>query len=129
MKKAVLIISLLSFLFAVDITYNKGVLIPESLKNSFNKYWSLRADKRFYKTYQYELPYLNYLHSQEWYEDFFSTAPRIKKIKVKWVKCTKTKCKIGMILKIGKENVFYIDTWVNVDNRWYHKYNDNALPF
>jgi len=127
MKKLVLLMTGI-FLFALEINFSSGVLMQSNLKKRFVEYWNNRAHKQFYKTYDLELPYLKYLYSKDWYEDYFSNAPRIKKISIKRVNCKDNICKIGMVLKIYKNSVYYTDKWIKVDNVWYHRFNDNALP-
>jgi hypothetical protein len=126
--KKLLILFVAVFAFSIEINFAGGVLMKSDLKNRFVEYWSYRAKKRFYKTYGFEMPYLRYLYSQDWYEDYFSTAPRIKKISIKKIDCKNDICKIGIILYFGKNYSYYTDKWVKVDNIWYHRFNDRPLP-
>ncbi len=131
MKRLTLVLLLLaSSLFAAEFDF-KTDIIDASLKSSFKTYWNYRADKKFYKTYSYELPYLDYLHSQDWYEDFFAKSMRLKKIVIKKVQCKDEKCKIAFVFytkSMPKDGHYFTDEWVNLDNKWYHSYNDNPLP-
>ena len=130
MKKVVLLALSASLLFSVEFDFQKKIE-ERALEKSFTNYWEARGAKKFYKTYDYELPYLNYLHSQEWYEDFFSRAMRIKKMVVKKVKCKEEKCRIEFNFytkSAPKESHYLQDDWINVDGKWYHVYNDNPLP-
>jgi len=126
MKK--LLIFLAVFAFSLEINFSSGVLMRSDLKDRFVSYWADRANRDFKDAYKYEMPYLKYIHSLEWYEDFFITAPRIKKIKVKRIDCKDNICYVSMLLKIGKNYIFYRDKWVKVDKIWYHRFRDNALP-
>lgn len=114
--------------FSLEINFANGVLMQSDLKNRFVDYWNYRAHKEFDKTYNYEMPYLKYLHSKEEYEDYFEDAPRIKKIIVKNINCKNNICYISLLLKIYHNYVFFKDKWVKVDNIWYHRYNDMLLP-
>jgi hypothetical protein len=127
MKKLLILITAI-FAFALEINFANGVLMQSDLKSRFIKYWQNRANKYFFKTYDLEMPYLRYLYSKEWYEDYFSLAPRIKKISIKKIDCKDNICYIHMLLKINKNNVYYKDKWVKVDGIWYHRFNDNPLP-
>lgn len=127
MKKLLFLI-LAVFSFALEINFANGVLMPSNLKNRFISYWSFRANKEFYKTYKFELPYLKYIHPKEEYEDFFADAPRIKRISIKNISCKNNICYIGMVLSIYKNKVYYKDKWIKVDNVWYHRFKDSALP-
>jgi len=126
MKKVMLLL-ISVFAFSFEINFH-NVSIDNSLKTKFTKYWTYRANREFSKTYKYELPYLQYIHSKEWYEDFFMLAPRIKKIDIKNIKCKNNICFIGMILKIGKNKTYFRDKWIKVDKIYYHRFNDNPLP-
>ena len=131
MRKFVLPFLLILSLFGTEITFDKNLNIESSLKQKFQTYWELRGKKRFYKTYNMEIPYLNYLHNQDWYEDYFANAPRIKKIVVKKIECKNEKCNISMIFypQYNPNDYSFIkDIWVKVNNNWYHRYNDNPLP-
>lgn len=127
MKKLIFLI-IAVFSFGLEINFASGILMKSSLKNRFVNYWNYRAHKEFYKTYKFELPYLKYIHPKEEYEDFFNDAPRIKKVMVKHLECKDNICYVGMVLKIGREYVYYKDKWIKVDNIWYHRFKDSALP-
>jgi len=127
MKKLLIFFAI--FAFSLEINFSNGVLMKSNLKNRFIYYWSARANRDFKDAYKYEMPYLQYIHSLEWYEDFFITAPRIKKIKIKKIDCKGNICYVSMLLKIGKNYIFYKDKWIKVDKIWYHRFRDKALPF
>lgn len=127
--KKLLFLVIAVFSFALEINFANGVLMKSDLRNRFVDYWSYRANKEFYKTYNFELPYLKYLYSKDSYEDYFNNAPRIKKITVKRIICKENVCFVDLLLHIYKNNVYYKDEWVNVDNVWYHRFNDRGLPF
>jgi len=125
--KKLLLLGIGVFAFAFQINFN-NLSMDKNLKNNFSKYWTYRAKRSFSDTYKYELPYLQYIHTKEWYEDFFMSAPRIKKIAVTKIDCKDNICYIPMLLKIGKAKVYFKDKWIKVDKNWYHKFNDNPLP-
>ena len=121
------------FLNATEIEVDKNVKnIPSALQKRVISYWEKRAQKQFEETYEYELPYLQYLHTSLWYEQFFQDAPKFSKIIVKKVEnINKNKSIIGLLLypKYNSKNfVFLYDTWVKIDGNWYHKYKDSSLP-
>ena len=115
--------------FSLEINFANGVLMKSDLKERFVNYWNYRAHKEFSKAYNFEMPYLRYIHSKEEYEDFFANAPRIKKISVKRIDCKDNFCIIGMDISIYKKTFYKIDKWIKVDNTWYHRYDDRVLPF
>ena len=130
MRKVLLLALASTLLFSVEFDFTKNIE-NKSLKKSFQNYWENRGNKRFYKTYAYELPYLDYLHTQEWYEDYFAKAMRIKKITVKKVICKDEKCRIDFVFNPKskpRDEDFHIDSWLKMDGKWYHSYNDNPLP-
>jgi len=106
--------------------------LPKDLKVRILNYWENRSKKNFEATYQIELPYLKYLHTKEWYEKFFQDATLFSKVKIKKItQCDENICTVGLLLnpKFSPEtNIFLYDKWIKVDNLWYHKYVDSALP-
>jgi len=116
-------------LFATDIIFKLD--IPNALKERFIEYWSNRGEKKFNVTYSMELPYLQYIHSKNWYKNFFSSAPTITKIEVLNKKqCTKKSCLLWMALykQNYQEPIYLYDKWLKINGMWYHKYDDSILP-
>jgi hypothetical protein len=126
--KKILILLIAIFAFSFEVNFANGVLMKSDLKNKFIQYWSLRAEKKFDKTYKFEMPYLRYLYSKDWYEDFFSTAPKIRKISIKKIDCKNNICRIGIVLYTKRNYIYIFDKWIKVDNVWYHRFNDRLLP-
>ncbi len=129
----IVIIFLASSLYAsVVIKIDNGVKLKKALKNRVETYWKARAKKDFETSYKFELPYLNYIHSEDWYEIFFQNASKFSKIELKKIKsCNKSICIIGLLLRyrFNPDNfIFLYDKWIKVDGIWYHKYDDNPLP-
>ena len=119
-------------IWATNVKFDKEVSIDSSLKKEITKYWTDRGEEEFKKTYSQELPYLQYIHSKDWYRRFFKNAPDISVIKIKNIKNSNDNSYIFGILLYFKYNpkspTFLYDKWLKIDNKWYHKYNDNPLP-
>ena len=132
MKKIILFFLIALIVNAAEISFEKNLKIPKLLEKRVTSYWKYRADKLFEKTYSYELPYLNYLHTELWYEKFFQNSSKFSKIRVKKVgKCDKTSCILGILLipKFSPDDpIFIYDKWIKIDKIWYHKYDDSPLP-
>ena len=130
MKTILALLLASSLLFSVEFSNTKEIT-NSSLQKSFKAYWGARADKKFYKTYAFEVPYLNYLHTQDWYEDYFAKSMRMKKITIKKVVCKDEICMIHFVFNPKskpKDEHYLIDNWLQLDGKWYHSYNDNPLP-
>jgi len=119
-------------LWATNIKFSKDILLSNDLKQEITNYWKDRGEEEFKKTYSQELPYLQYIHSKEWYRNFFRNAPSIALIKVEKIKKSTDKSYILAILLYFKYNpkspTFLYDKWIKIDGKWYHKYDDNPLP-
>jgi len=131
MKKIFLFFIFFIFSFSFEIDYSNNTLIKSSLKNRFETYWLYRANRKFNLCYSYEMPYLRYLYSKNWYLNYFFYSRKIKRIKVLKINCkNKNICYISMLLYYGSKNpVFFKDKWVKVDGVWYHRFYDRVLPF
>jgi len=127
------IVLLLTFIYvsfaAVEIEFT--IPLEKKLKDSFYDYWSSRAIKKHDKNYDKELPYQQFLHTQEWYEDFLQESPRIEKIIVRKIMQNDDNMQLlGIELKMQNRSdlVWYDDKWYFIEGKWYHKYNDSLLP-
>ncbi len=131
MKKiALALIASISFAFGVEFDTTK-VSINKSIEKQFKTYWTNRGEKKHAKNYGLELPYLQFLHDKKWYENFFANASIIEKVEVvKVVKESKDEIILGinLYLENRKDPVWFNDKWLNVEGKWYHKYDDSLLP-
>ena len=130
--KLVMLIFFLQQLNAAQVVVKEDKKLPEALKQRVTHYWSSKGDKEFEKSYSYELPYLQYLHTEHWYEKFFQNAPKFSKIELKKItKKNNTTFILGLLLypKFAPNSPTYLyDKWINIDGIWYHKYIDSAIP-
>jgi hypothetical protein len=130
MKKYIFFLFTFNFLFALEIIFPKNISIDNNLKSRFIQYWNFRGNLIFSKSYNFEMPYLKYLYTKTWYKNFFKNAPKIKKISIINIDCKNQICKINFNAKIRKIGyIYYSDKWIKIDNTWYHRFNDNPLPF
>jgi len=122
---------LLSLSFATEVVVPSSLKLPQGLKERFVSYWEKRGEKKFSKTYSYEIPYLQYLHSRDWYQNFFIDAPQFKVIAIhKLYECGTKSCILGIKLyrKKSSDPIYLHDKWIKIDGVWYHKYRDSYLP-
>ena len=129
--KLLIIFSLLSsLLFATIVEIPSEIHLDSDLTKSFQKYWKNRGEREFDKTYDQELPYLQYIHSRKWYKDFFIDAPKFRKVLIKKVhSCTQNVCILGILLfKDTSSPIYLYDKWIRVNDKWYHRYSDSYLP-
>ena len=130
MKRWLLLIPL-TLLPAMACKFHSDVKIPKTLEKTLKQYWQYRCDKHFDKSYSYELPYLDFLHTKKWYENFFANQREFKKIEVKKVAKKRDDVVIMGILLYpskGHDPIFLYDKWIKLDKKWYHKYDDRPLP-
>ena len=129
MKLLIVLFFSLSFIFATTVEIPHKIHLEPSLVKNFQKYWEKRGERRFNEIYNKELPYLQYLHSQKWYKNFFVNAPKFKKVLVKKIhSCTQNVCILGILLFKDSSPIYLYDKWIKVNGKWYHRYNDSPLP-
>lgn len=112
-------------------TIESGIENFTDLKKRYFKYWDLRSAAEYTQSYAYELPYLNLLKSQEWYEEFHMYDNKNYTTTMLYAKRDKNDGDIVHIRNNFKGK--YIDTnvtekWININGIWYHSYSQSLLP-
>ena len=128
-RLSILILSIALSAWACE--FKSDVKLPKNLAETMHEYWGYRCDKTFGKSYPHELPYLDFLHTRKWYEDFFANQRKFKKIEIKKVaKKSDDVVIVGILLypSKGHDPIFLYDKWIKLDKKWYHKYDDRPLP-
>lgn len=99
------------------------------LSKIHQKYWEMYSQKKFSNTYPYELAYMRFLHSLEWYKLFLaSNKANYTVIQEKIViDGNSAVVKTKHIYDNNKTAVFY-DPWYNVNGTWQHEFKDSILP-
>ena len=119
-------------LSAAEVSIPKNIQISKNLENRISDYWGKRAENDFKSTYSIELPYLNYIHSRKWYKKCFHNAATFSNVDIiKVFKCDSEICTLGLELTdedTTDSKIFIKDKWINIDNTWYHRYDDSPLP-
>lgn len=133
MKKLVLACFVFTFMLYGDckVDVNSSLKIDKELKQKVSFYWKNKGERRYSDIYNLELPYLNFIHTKDWYEDYFNGAPKYSKVEVYDVKSVSKEIvefKLKIYFPNQKEPVWLGDRWIKVNKSWYHKYNDSPLP-
>jgi hypothetical protein len=114
-----------------NITVSKDIVKYEELKRRFSEYWEAASLNDFNTTYEYELPYLNFLKSLDWYIDFKQGSKKHYKVLTLDVKTEFGDSDIAIITMKVELNNFtrkIADKWVLVNGIWYHYYSQSLLP-
>jgi hypothetical protein len=108
-------------------------LKDESLKALSQRdlsYWEHMSQKEFDASYDYELPYLRYLKSLEWYKNF--NATNNQKFTIKQYDITLVDSHRAIIKHYyhGSDghSLNLEDRWVLVQNEWFHYFELSKLP-
>lgn len=114
-----------------NVTIQKGIQEVDQFLDRYVHYWDFFVKKELSKSYPYELPYLNYLRSLEWYEEFHASNKSKYVVEL-----------LSVSIEEGDPNIllartrFHMksnitestDRWVFVDGVWYHYYSQSILP-
>ncbi len=95
-----------------------------------SRYWDALSIKDFDESYEYELPYLNFKHNLEWYKKFHSNNKEKYFINIKSIKSIDLSGVVYIELEYNKngKTFTFLDKWIDVNGRWYHKYSDSLVP-
>lgn len=100
------------------------------LKQRNLEYWNLFAQKKFTKTYQFEMPHQRFLHSLKWYKEFNTkyndTNATFEQLNIQLIDKNKAVVKMRKILPSSSH--IFDDKWYYVDGVWYHQMKTTILP-
>ncbi len=97
----------------------------------FSDYWEANSLNDFEAAYAYELPYLNFLKSLDWYLDFKKTAKRRYNITLLEITPDSKDDDIiyARVHFDGKNlDVNLTEKWIFINDIWYHSYSQSILP-
>lgn len=112
-----------------NITYENEEL--KSLSERHLSYWEKFSKKDFNNTYEYELPYQQYLYSKKWYNNFFKTNNvnyRIYQIDIQRYDKNSDIANVKTRFVKDKTNFIFSDLWFYVNGQWYHHFKPSKLP-
>ena len=101
------------------------------LVKRFSEYWEATSLKDFETAYNYELPYLNFLKSLDWYLEFKTVSK--KNFKTTMLSLTEDKddkdiVHVRLNIKSKKVDANVTEKWININGTWYHNYSQSILP-
>ncbi len=114
----------------IEIKYKPANERERELIDSFAHYWHLRIKGDMKRAFSYELPYQKYVDGWTGYEE--KVKPLNKNLKIELKDINFTSSNVGIVTKIVKiknRRLLQKDRWIYIDDRWYHKYHQNILPF
>jgi hypothetical protein len=100
----------------------------EKLAETFLEYWDAFSKKDFDKSYQYEMQYMQYLHSLPWYKEFFEGNRKNYSVSFTQVSVHDEKAMIKIKMQFEKSTVVREDIWYKVSDEWRHIFRDSILP-
>lgn len=114
-----------------NISIDENVTLVSNLEERYLQYWEAFSKGEYEKSYAYELPYLNYLKSLQWYKEFHRTRRTDYKVKLLSIDIADNDSNIAYLKSefISPRNtITLLDKWIKVENSWYHYYKQTILP-
>jgi sarcosine oxidase delta subunit len=135
--KILLYILVISAIFGCDakkesvVTLSADLSIDDDLLERYGEYWTYMSKNDYDRSYEYELPYLNFLKSKEWYKEF-QYGGKID-FKVKILSISEDKDDKDVVFVRANYRGKYLDSnitekWINIKGTWYHYYSQSLLP-
>ncbi len=114
-----------------NISIDKNITNVENLKLRYQEYWEVFSKGEYDKSYAYELPYLNYIKSLQWYKDFNRIRKNDYKVSMLNIKSYPYDAKVALVrtrFQSPHKTFELSDRWVQVGDTWYHYYKQSLLP-
>ena len=95
----------------------------KQLERRYKEYWNSFSQKRFKKSYYYELPHQRFIYSLQWYQDFNKPNDQNYTIILKSIKLKndyEAHIKSQYVSSDNKTSSNFIDKWYFVNGKWYH---------
>ncbi len=114
-----------------DIIDTSNVRDKEQFVERFSDYWEATSRNDFDKAYAYELPYLNFLKSVDWYYEFKKASKR--KFTVRLLRITPEQddadiLNVRINFKSKQLDTNVTEKWIYINGHWYHSYSQSILP-
>lgn len=109
-------------------SFNEDRNKEKELVKRFQEYWYARVHGKYQQSYQYELPYQQYIVN---FAKYRKTLGLYKNTKVSLIKIYYPQKDIAIITrKMGSKKNFWIkkDKWIYLNGKWYHKYYQAIFP-
>lgn len=103
----------------------------EELVERSMDYWEAMSKGEYDRTYDYELPYLNFLKDRSWYIEFKTgsrTQYTVNLKRVTYDARDEDIAKITTFVDLGHTSYTFEDPWYNINGTWYHFYEQSLLP-
>lgn len=114
-----------------NLTIEESVLESENLLERYKEYWYYFGKGDYDNSYEYELPYLNFLKSLEWYKEFHQANQKNYRVTLLSVTVEKNNANIVYMrsrFTTPTHGYELSDKWLRINNKWYHYYSQSILP-
>jgi hypothetical protein len=114
-----------------NVSIEGNVTDLQQFKRRFSEFWEASAVVDFDTTYQYELPYLNFLKDLPWYLNFQSGAKERYMTTIINVKADPRHNDIVYVRQNHKSTLLDVnitEKWIYINGTWYHSYRQSLLP-
>jgi len=139
-KKVLLVFFLLAFFIGGCSTKSKYAFLDnnhkivdtslQQLSKRHLEYWNLYAQKRFSKTYLYEMPHQRFLHPLSWYVNFNSryAENNTTYIQKEIIRLNPHEAIVKTKKITPFKSMMFNDKWYLIDHIWYHQMKTSILP-
>ena len=103
----------------------------EALKLRNLEYWEYSSMADYDKAFEYELPYLKFLHHKDWYADFHESDTKNYEITIFEIKFDEEEpyvAHVAMMLKYKDRLIELRHRWYDINGKWYHRYSPSYIP-
>jgi len=101
----------------------------KELSKRHRSYWEKRVSGKWEESYKFELPYQRFIHSFEWYKDFYRGDDKNHSVIQTKIIMKNPSYAIVETRHIKEKNVYYsYDKWFYIDGKWFHKMKTTYLP-
>ena len=103
----------------------------KELEDRHLDYWEAMSLADYDESYRFELPYLNFLKTNEWYREFRSGSREKYKIVIKGIESDSEDDNIAFVkthIILKHTDYTFKDRWLYVNGTWYHSYSPSLLP-
>ena len=103
----------------------------EALKMRNLEYWEYSSAANYEKSFEYELPYLKFLHHKDWYVGFHESDKkkyRLTIVKIEFDDKESYLAHVVARLEYKDKLIELRHKWYNINGNWYHKYSPSYIP-
>ena len=103
----------------------------EALKKENLQYWDYSSKAMYAKSFDFELPYLQFLYPKEWYLNFRASDKRGYKTAITKIEFDPDERYLAYVtveLLYKGSKIKLREKWYKINTDWYHKFTPSYLP-